>query len=158
MYVDVDNGPISLDFILPSNLQSRMWEMSIVQLPFEQRAPDGCLQYFDSPKGKLKTLNFLPNGRYLANQDYSLCVRQESGMCSIAYTPCSNNTFKIGSGIFNNVQNDAANDIEGSGTISNDPIPTRGCDDRVLIPCDVEEFLMVIYNLNEYIYVIRICL
>lgn len=135
---------MTLDFILPSTLQSRMWEMSIVQLPFEQRAPAGCLQYFDSTRGLLKTLNFLPNGRYLANQDYLLCVRQEKGMCSIAYTPCTNDSFRIGPVRYTANQTNDLNDAESSGTGNNDPTTSvRRCNDRVLIPCDFEEFITV---------------
>ncbi|KAF7995730.1 hypothetical protein HCN44_006837 [Aphidius gifuensis] len=142
IYLDVADGPVTLDFILPSTLQSRMWEMSIVQLPFEQRAPAGCLQYFDSTRGLLKTLNFLPNGRYLANQDYLLCVRQEKGMCSIAYTPCTNDSFRIGPMRYSVNQTIDMNDAESSGTGNNDPTTSiRRCNDRVLIPCDFEEFI-----------------
>ncbi|XP_034947093.1 cubilin-like isoform X2 [Chelonus insularis] len=139
IYVDVTEGPVKLDFILPSNLQSRMWEMSVIQLPFEQRAPAGCLQYFDAPRGTLKTLNYLPNGRYFANQDYLLCVRQEKGMCSIAYSACSNNSFRIGPPRFR--QSNQTSQVEGSGASSDDLPPIRRCVDRVLIPCDFEEFI-----------------
>ncbi|XP_063985401.1 uncharacterized protein LOC135166771 [Diachasmimorpha longicaudata] len=141
MYVDVSEGPVTLDFILPSSLQSRMWEMSIVQLPFEQRAPAGCLQYFDTPRGTLKTLNYLPNGRYLSNQDYLLCIRQERGMCSIAYSPCSSDSFKIGPSRLTGNQSDQVGLGDGSGAGSDDTTPVRRCSDRVLIPCDFEEFI-----------------
>lgn len=142
--MDVDDGPVTLEFILPSNnLQSRMWEMSIMQLPFEQRAPAGCLQYFESSRGTLKTLNFLPNGRYLANQDYLLCIRQERGMCSVAYTPCSNDSFRIGPTRFNVNQSTEVTMLEGSGTNPDETAPVKRCDDRVLIPCDFEEFITV---------------
>uniref|UniRef100_A0A0C9Q2N7 CUBN_4 protein n=1 Tax=Fopius arisanus TaxID=64838 RepID=A0A0C9Q2N7_9HYME len=141
VYVDVSEGSVTLDFILPSSLQSRMWEMSIVQLPFEQRAPAGCLQYFNTPRGTLRTLNYLPNGRYLSNQDYLLCIRQEREMCSIAYSPCSSDSFRIGPSRLNDDQNNQMNPADGSGAGSNDPNTVRRCDDRVLIPCDFEEFI-----------------
>ncbi|XP_029659946.1 uncharacterized protein LOC115233557, partial [Formica exsecta] len=98
VYVDASEGnePITLNFRLPSGLQSRMWEMRVVQLGFEQRAPVGCLQYFRSPNGTLRTFNYLPNGRYLAGHDYLLCVRQERDMCGIVYQPCTRDSFRIG--------------------------------------------------------------
>ncbi|XP_048510341.1 uncharacterized protein LOC105692582 [Athalia rosae] len=155
VYVDVDDGPITLDFRLPSSLESKMWEMRITQVGFEQRAPAGCLQYHDSPKGFLRTLNYLPNGRYLADQDHLLCVRQERGMCSIAYAPCSPESFRIGPPrLIRPTSNAAAGSQsagedqlqgvhqEGSGT--GDPIfygTAPRCRDRVLIPCDFEEFI-----------------
>lgn len=44
----------------------------------------------------LKTFNFAENGRHLSNQKYKACVRQERGMCSIAYEPCDERSFRIG--------------------------------------------------------------
>lgn len=166
--MDVDEEGTMLEFRLPNEQQSRMWEMRVVQLAFEQRAPAGCLQYFDAPRGTLKTLNYLPNGRYLANQDYLLCVRQEKGMCSISYSPCTTDSFRIGPSRFpvNNTSSDPTtgsattlnddvptnqnnqNLVEGSGTedttvITNLPTTNTRCSDRVLIPCDFEEFITV---------------
>ncbi|GAB1865333.1 CUB domain-containing protein [Camponotus japonicus] len=182
VYVDASEGnePITLDFRLPSGLQSRMWEMRVVQLGFEQRAPVGCLQYFRSPNGTLRTFNYLPNGRYLAGHDHLLCVRQERDMCGIAYQPCTPDSFRIGTGRTNatnvpaapvtsngNVStspvvdlnsianNSNADVVEGSGagspeqqemvltTGTNSAAPAIGtrCRDRILIPCDFEEFI-----------------
>lgn len=30
---------------------TRLWEIRVAQIPFSQRAPSGCLQYFTSPNG-----------------------------------------------------------------------------------------------------------
>lgn len=151
-----------------------------MQLGFEQRAPVGCLQYFHSPNGTLKTFNYLPNGRYLAERDYLLCVRQERDMCGIAYQPCTRDSFRIGpnrlqdmlnttnntvpamiatnnaSAINLNVANSSGTDvIEGSGAglpeqemvfiSSTNSVPFLGrlCRNRILIPCDFEEFITV---------------
>jgi len=190
--VDVSEGnePITLNFRLPSGLQSRMWEMRVVQLGFEQRAPVGCLQYFRTPNGTLRTFNYLPNGRYLAKHDYLLCVRQERDMCGIAYQPCTRDSFRIGPNRLQNVSNTSsavvsttiatnvgnasavnpnapsgltsvnnsdADVVEGSGAgspeqemifTSNTNAATssslgRRCRDRILIPCDFEEFITV---------------
>ncbi|XP_076229159.1 uncharacterized protein LOC116428623 isoform X4 [Nomia melanderi] len=197
LYVDVDadDEPLTLDIKLPNRLQSRMWEIRIVQLAFEQRAPTGCLQYFQGNNGTLKTLNYLSNGRFLADQDYLLCIRQEKGMCGISYTPCTSDSFRIGpprmqiidsnntnanaSSVAENTAgntvaqntsdnassvNDVDADIEGSGA---DPANQEAagasmnatnlmeqeaeaaatsygqerCRNRVLIPCDFEEFI-----------------
>lgn len=166
-----------------------MWEMRVMQLGFEQRAPVGCLQYFRSPNGTLKTFNYLPNGRYLAEHDYLLCVRQDKDMCGIAYQPCTRDSFRIGPGRIQGASNaindvistttattnggnavnlnasiaasannsDASDVVEGSGagsppveqemiftssTSSMSPFGRR-CRDRILIPCDFEEFITV---------------
>lgn len=72
-----------------------MWEIRVTQIPFSQRAPLGCLQYFTGEEGLIQTFNFADNGRHLANQNYRACVRQETGMCSIAYEPCDDQSFRI---------------------------------------------------------------
>ncbi|XP_076679299.1 uncharacterized protein LOC143374762 [Andrena cerasifolii] len=184
LYIDAaeDDEPLTLDFRLPTGLQPRMWEMRIVQLAFEQRAPSGCLQYFEGTNGTLKTLNYLSNGRFIADQDYLLCIRQERGMCGVSYSPCTPGSFRIGpprvmtidrNNTNGNTSSIAANsnensnrnftaqnatdsmnntdvDVEGSGT---NPTEQDGgltsaayfgqerCRDRVLIPCDFEEFI-----------------
>ncbi|XP_053998286.1 uncharacterized protein LOC128886979 [Hylaeus anthracinus] len=201
LYVDLDEDDqsLTLDFRLPSDLQSRMWEMRIVQLAFEQRAPSGCLQHYHGVNGTLKTFNYLSNGRFLADQDYLICVRQERGMCGISYVPCTPDSFRIGprrmqatnandinanntnanasldeNSVGNSTAQNTTNDdnsvnntevdMEGSGTnpmeqevaaSMNDSSPTMQdavsmntesygqprCRDRVLIPCDFEEFI-----------------
>lgn len=159
-----------------------MWEMRIVQLAFEQRAPTGCLQYFQGLNGTLRTLNYLSNGRFLASQDYLVCIRQERRMCGVAYAPCTPESFRIGprriqtinaNGTSANMSPNAQNanlaaqsvtnsaasvnntevNIEGSGTNPTDQdgisnvmdLGQERCRDRVLIPCDFEEFITVLF-------------
>lgn len=47
-------------------------------------------------QGTIQTMNYAANGRHLADQNYRACVRQEQGMCSIAYEPCHEGSFRIG--------------------------------------------------------------
>ncbi|KAH8248654.1 hypothetical protein KR032_001813 [Drosophila birchii] len=79
-------------------LPLRIWEMSVTQIPFSQRAPAGCLQYHTGTEGVMQTFNYAENGRHLANQNYRICVRQELDMCSIMYQPCDEQSFRIGGG------------------------------------------------------------
>ncbi|XP_026673299.1 uncharacterized protein LOC108629711 [Ceratina calcarata] len=181
LYIDLneEDASLTLNFRLPGGLRSRMWEMRIVQLDFQQRAPSGCLQYFQGLNGTLKTFNFLSNGRFLANQDYLLCIRQERGMCGISYSPCTSDSFRIGpariqylnntnlnssmtsqrpndaNSTAQNATNNTDTDIEGSGSgdigamnVTNamddggsSNFASGRCRDRVLIPCDFEEFI-----------------
>lgn len=60
-------------------------------------------------------MNFAENGRHLANQDYMICMRQEKGMCSIAYEPCDENSFKIGAG--NGGSNNGSGGAAGGGSV-----------------------------------------
>lgn len=83
------------DFFSP-----RIWEIRVSQILFEQRAPTDCMQYYSATSGIIQTFNFAENGRHLANQKYRVCIRQETGMCSIAYEPCSERSFRIGAPAF----------------------------------------------------------
>ncbi|XP_050072277.1 uncharacterized protein LOC126560358 [Anopheles maculipalpis] len=74
----------------------RLWEIRVSQIPFSQRSPSGCMQYFTGTEGLIQTFNFAENGRYLANHNYRACIRQEKGMCSVSYEPCDEQSFRIG--------------------------------------------------------------
>ncbi|XP_031623668.1 uncharacterized protein LOC116340997 isoform X2 [Contarinia nasturtii] len=106
IYYDVPNRkardgktPADIDLVMnftSSFATARFWEVRVSQIPFSQRAPAGCLQYFFGADGIIQTFNFAENGRHLSNQKYKACIRQESKMCSIAYEPCNEQSFRIG--------------------------------------------------------------
>lgn len=97
------------------------------------------MQYYRQPAGVIQTMNFADNGRHLANQDYTICVRQELGMCSIVYEPCDENSFRIGPPSMTMTLNE-----EGSGSGPDAPEARDDeCSDRIVMPCDSEEFIMV---------------
>ncbi|XP_016945699.3 uncharacterized protein [Drosophila suzukii] len=101
-------------------LPLRIWEMSVVQIPFSQRAPAGCMQYHTGTEGIMQTFNFAENGRHLANQNYRICVRQELDMCSIMYQPCDEQSFRIGGG--GRMATRGGESADGSTTTSNSPV------------------------------------
>ncbi|EEB16872.1 hypothetical protein Phum_PHUM442150 [Pediculus humanus corporis] len=84
-------------------------------------------------------MNFAENGRHLANQDYTICIRQEDDHCSIVYEPCDENSFKIGPPM------SGQNAIEGSGYgetgVPDSDNNNKECADKILMPCDSEEFI-----------------
>lgn len=140
-YFDVDDidTEISITMKLDRKAVSRLWEVRVIQIPFTQRAPAGCLQYHTGATGIIQTMNFADNGRHLAEQDYSICMRQEEGMCSIAYEPCHEDSFKISP---NNNVNEISEDEIGSGGGDMQPRADE-CADRIILPCDSEDLLMV---------------
>ncbi|XP_062548394.1 uncharacterized protein LOC134213391 [Armigeres subalbatus] len=79
----------------PRSFTQRLWEIKITQIPFSQRAPSGCMQYYTGLEGVIQTFNFAENGRHLANHNYRACIRQEKDMCSVAYEPCDDQSFRI---------------------------------------------------------------
>ncbi|XP_046803672.1 uncharacterized protein LOC111677665 [Lucilia cuprina] len=119
---------IKLNFA-PRFLPTRLWEIRITQIPFSQRAPAGCLQYFTGVEGVFQTFNFADNGRHLANQDYRICMRQEMDMCSIVYQPCDEQSFRIGpstsQAMFSSL-NDASVEAGGTQTLADNGANING--------------------------------
>ncbi|TRY80436.1 hypothetical protein TCAL_04732 [Tigriopus californicus] len=70
---------------------------SSVSYTIQNPIGSGCLQYLTGLTGRLTTFNFLPtNDNHLANQDYSICIRQEAGFCCIEYSLCPDvNSFSL---------------------------------------------------------------
>lgn len=114
--MDMDN-PIKITMSLTGKLPvSRFWEVRVIQIPFTERAPVGCLQYHRGMTGIIQTMNYAENGRHLAEQDYNICIRQEEGMCSIAYEPCHEQAFRIGPNNNNQADNSPGVDTESDGS------------------------------------------
>ncbi|KAK2712320.1 uncharacterized protein LOC136025094 [Artemia franciscana] len=86
---------------------SRNWRIFTTQIPCDYtnaglltdkgaqlQAPPGCLQYYTGFSGRIKSFNFNfdtlspTSSRQLSNQQYTICVRQESGYCGIRYRVC----------------------------------------------------------------------
>ncbi|XP_063917357.1 uncharacterized protein LOC135133044 [Zophobas morio] len=132
---DIDTS-VSIEMKLNRRAVSRLWEVRVIQVPFTQRAPAGCLQYHMGVTGTIQTMNFADNGRHLADQDYNICMRQEEEMCSIAYEPCHENSFRISP---NN--NETISEDVGSGDGA-EPRNMDDCSDRIVLPCDSEDLLM----------------
>ena len=47
------------------------------------RPPPGCLQYLFGSEGTLQTFNFASGNGHLLDQDYSICIRQETGLYTL---------------------------------------------------------------------------
>jgi len=90
-----DSSLVSLTFLIGIQEFARRWKIKITQLPCsmpqELLAPQGCLQYFNTPKGFIKTFNF-EGKKHLQNIDYSICIRKPKNMCyltlnAVKYVP-----------------------------------------------------------------------
>eukprot|EP00094_Tigriopus_californicus_P012154 TCALIF_11746-PA protein Name:"Protein of unknown function" AED:0.18 eAED:0.18 QI:249/1/0.87/1/0.28/0.37/8/0/200 len=95
MYVDMGTGcgnVVALNFAFNGASNERLWEIKATQIPCgsDYTPPDGCLQYHTELDGRFTTFNFLPtNDNHLAQQQYSICIRQEEGFCCIQYMVCN---------------------------------------------------------------------
>ncbi|XP_047992050.1 uncharacterized protein LOC125230849 isoform X2 [Leguminivora glycinivorella] len=74
----------------------RLWLLRLAQMPLAHSAPHDCRQYYTGNNGTIRTFNYAVNGRHLANHEYRACIRKNSGMCSVRYSPCDNRSFRIG--------------------------------------------------------------
>lgn len=73
-----------------------MWRIRITQHTCDapESAPEGCLQYLTGISGNISSFNWKltdnMNGasfsNHLSNLRYSVCVRRESGYCSIEWS------------------------------------------------------------------------
>ncbi len=63
-------------------------------------APNGCLQYYMQASGQVKSFNYKidvtgDNPNHLANLNYAICIRMESGFCGIRYSQPSSDIFSF---------------------------------------------------------------
>lgn len=76
---------------------SRSWDITVTQYKCSELSqkggPPGCLQYYTGANGRISSFNFPPTATtitgsvtHLSNQDYTMCIRRESGYCYICYT------------------------------------------------------------------------
>ncbi|XP_054157261.1 uncharacterized protein LOC128955612 [Oppia nitens] len=87
LYIPVDESDsiaISLTVLTGIGQMDRKWKIKITQLPCSLPqhllAPQGCLQYYNTNKGIIKSFNF-DGQHYLQNTDYSICIRKPKNMC-----------------------------------------------------------------------------
>ncbi|XP_059097393.1 uncharacterized protein LOC131891762 [Tigriopus californicus] len=95
IYIDIGTQPsdtADIKFSFDGADTIRQWEIKVTQLFCNSPGHPtgtGCLQYHTGEVGRFTTFNFLPtNDNHLANQDYTICIRQEPGFCCIEYSVC----------------------------------------------------------------------
>jgi len=113
LYIDASSSCNTLMFILGSDpAMEPMWSITVRQYSndFENLAPTGCDQYhFDNDDtntlistGRVSSFNYNNgNGRHLAGQDQTICIRREEGMSRVCFSQAHGmevNDFKISSG------------------------------------------------------------
>ena len=93
--VTPNSGPSQLSIVMDTTTtttSSRTWNMRIYQHDCKSQvlAPNGCLQYYQGASGQVQSFNYKievnnnqPN--HLANLNYAICIRMESGFCGIRY-------------------------------------------------------------------------
>ncbi|KAF0294798.1 hypothetical protein FJT64_007580 [Amphibalanus amphitrite] len=99
LYLEVGErtGPVQLR-VVTSSPSGHRWRVRISQLRRTEagRAPPLCLQYLTGRAGRIASFNYRPtaqgqagqptDGGYMNNLNYMICIRKESGFCSITYS------------------------------------------------------------------------
>ncbi|KAF2351206.1 CUB domain [Trinorchestia longiramus] len=103
MYVTVSDGNCNTVINVDTAAVGSKWNINIKQIKCDsiERAPSGCLQYFNSTTGVISSFNFNPEStatsstRQLAKQGYGVCINSLSGYCSVTYQQASGSTFSL---------------------------------------------------------------
>jgi len=90
IYLETGGMTPAATFTITTNAvanNNRMWNIKVLQIPCHTRwtAPDDCLQYHTGRSGNFRGFNH-PAGNTIQGQLYNICIRQEEGSCSIAYS------------------------------------------------------------------------
>lgn len=114
LYIDASQSCNTLMFILGADpAMEPMWSITVRQYAedFTNLAPKGCNQYhFDSDDtaalsltGTVSSFNYNNgNGRHLASQHQTICIRREAGMSRVCFSQAGDteiNDFRISSGV-----------------------------------------------------------
>ncbi|KAK8723203.1 hypothetical protein OTU49_011905, partial [Cherax quadricarinatus] len=136
--VDQSVGPVKLTIDRKDLTSSgNVWNIKVTQIPCDSRyrAPEGCLQYYTQAQGTINSFNYANTAtvpiqaetRQLANQDYSVCIKQADNACGITYT--SNNV----GGVFSFTLTGEANSTS-AGEFNKDFLNTNCTTDYIVIP------------------------
>ncbi|XP_066600385.1 uncharacterized protein [Prorops nasuta] len=108
VYLDFNGAnpiTISVDTLLDTTFERR-WNIRIHQIACDSvyRAPNGCLQYYQTVSGTVTSFNFgsTPNARApligtreMANLMYGVCIKMAPGYCSIEWMQTNNMSFTV---------------------------------------------------------------
>ena len=94
MILEADQSCNTLQFDWSSGTPSFNILVSQIECDVRWKPSTGCTQWFTGTTGTIQSYNFA-GGHHLAGQDYTACIREEAGYCSITYTA---DTFKLSLG------------------------------------------------------------
>ncbi|XP_068200787.1 uncharacterized protein [Palaemon carinicauda] len=97
MYLDVEpnGGAIELAVDRSTTKSSRTWNIKVTQISCDSkyRAPPGCLQYYTSTSGIVKSFNYKnyqgsgePANRQIKNQNYGVCIKKAPEYCGVIWS------------------------------------------------------------------------
>lgn len=126
-------------FQVGGGTSTRKWDIHVTQYTCEEAdngsmgGPKGCLQYFNTDTGLLRSFNFVPaatfgssglvrtSDTHLANQDYKICIQKNPAKGRVCYAPIGTRATIAGTsdagtfGVDHQAKTDAK-DMESQGT------------------------------------------
>jgi len=103
MYLDVGAtaaNTATITVSLAANSASAKWNVLASQIECNTNylAPSGCAMYLTGVTGSWSMYGYktgITSTEHLMNQDYKVCIRRESGYCSIRHTATSSTSFDL---------------------------------------------------------------
>ncbi|KAK9881468.1 hypothetical protein WA026_016352 [Henosepilachna vigintioctopunctata] len=103
IYVDFNgNSTIQLNIFTGIAANSRVWNFKVSQIGCDcpTRAPSGCLMYYTTLMGTVRSFNYGTTGnaamtRQLANQNYGVCIAMQPGYCSINWAQTAGDLYSF---------------------------------------------------------------
>ncbi|XP_018017356.1 uncharacterized protein LOC108673974 isoform X2 [Hyalella azteca] len=109
LYMDVTPTFGSVNIKIDTTSVGKKWNIVVTQIKCDSvnKAPTGCLQYYTSTTGTIKSFNYdtslataAPTATtQLIDQRYKACIKSQAGYCSVAYSKSSgianDNTFSM---------------------------------------------------------------
>lgn len=111
VYVDFDNNTDIVITISTTDAITlgRLWNLKVTQIACAcpTRAPSGCLKYYTTVTGTVRSFNYGTTEntninsvgsigtRELVNQNYGICVAMVPGYCSIEWSMSQTNSFTV---------------------------------------------------------------
>jgi len=94
--VEADDDCNEISFTWASGVSQPEWNIQVMQISCSSwwKPQDGCSQWYTGTTGYVKSFNY-DEGTHLADQLYTVCVRQEYGYCSIEWASVSTTSFQI---------------------------------------------------------------
>ena len=98
IYTPITDFPARLSVVLDTSVTSSTpsWRIKVLQYSCDSPvlAPEGCLQYFTGVSGTVSSFNFKTedntnNAEYpnhIADLNYNICLRRESGCCAVEWS------------------------------------------------------------------------
>ncbi|CAG9863008.1 unnamed protein product [Phyllotreta striolata] len=138
MYVDFNGNTNIVISIGTSGASGRSWNIKVTQIncncPY--RAPSGCLQYYNSITGVVRSFNYgaaatQDGTRQLSNENYGICIATITGYCGITWSQTDVFSFGLTDNVYASIADGTL------GTINAEQFGLNCTTDFIVIPSPI---------------------